>query len=165
MSKKFTRDYTYAGTMDQMWAMITDKDYWNAKYSSLGATNIAWTTFEASEGSFTYTSTRDVPADLPSVAKKIVGETNTVTTTERWTRTGDAASATIEIQVKNVPGQTTGTMDIMASGDSSTWSFNFDTKVSIPMVGGKLEGIMTEQTGVQLGEEKPFNDQWLADHA
>ena len=33
------------------------------------------------------------------------------------------------------------------------------------MVGGKLEGVMTDQTGDQLGQEKSFNDQWLADNA
>jgi hypothetical protein len=164
MSKKFTRTYTYDATVDQVWAMITNQEYWDAKYSSLGATQVQWRTFDASDGSFTYTSVRNVPADLPSVAKKIVGDTNTVTTTERWTKTGDSASATIEIQVKNVPGSTTGTMSIDASGDGASWSFDFDTKVSIPMVGGKLESIMTDQTGDQLAQEKPFNDQWLAGH-
>ena len=162
MSKKFTRTYTYEASVDDVWSMITNQDYWDAKYSSLGATEVQWQTFEATDDAFTYTSVRNIPADLPSVAKKIVGDTNTVTTTERWTKTGEAASATIEIQVKNVPGSTTGTMDINASADGAVWSFDFDTKVSIPMVGGKLEGIMNDQTGEQLQQEKGFNDRWLA---
>jgi hypothetical protein len=165
MSKKFTRTYTYDASVDAVWAMMTDQSYWDAKYSALGATEVQWNQFEASDDSFTYTSVRNVPADLPSVAKKIIGDTNTVTTTERWTRAGDSASATIEIHVKNVPGGTTGTMEVGASGDSATWSFDFDTKVGLPMVGGKLEGIMNDQTGEQLGQEKTFNDQWLADNA
>ena len=165
MSKKFTRTYGYDADMDAMWGMITRQDYWDEKYSALGASAVSWQAFEATDDTFTYTSVRNVPADLPSVAKKIVGDTNTVTTTERWTRAGDSASATIEIHVKNVPGATTGTMTMSPSGDGTSWSFDFDTKVSIPMVGGKLEGVMTDQTGDQLGQEKSFNDQWLADNA
>ena len=164
MSKKFTRTYTYDASVDQVWAMITNQEYWDAKYSALGATAVQWRTFEASDDAFTYSSVRNIPADLPSVAKKIVGDTNTATTTERWTKTGNSASATIEIQIKNVPGATTGTMSITSSGDGASWSFDFDTKVSIPMVGGKLESIMTDQTGDQLDQEKTFNDQWLASH-
>ena len=164
MSKKFTRTYTYDATVDQVWSMITNQEYWDAKYSALGATAVQWRTFDASDDSFTYSSVRNIPADLPSVAKKIVGDTNTATTTERWTKTGDSASATIEIQIKNVPGSTTGTMEITPSGEGASWSFDFDTKVSIPMVGGKLESIMTDQTGEQLAQEKEFNDQWLASH-
>lgn len=164
MSKKFTRTYPYDASVDQVWSMITDQEYWDAKYSALGATAVQWRTFESSDDAFTYSSVRNVPAELPSVAKKIVGDTNTVTTTERWTKSGDSASATIEIQVKNVPGSTTGTMSITSAGDGASWSFDFDTKVGIPMVGGKLESIMTDQTGDQLAQEKTFNDEWLASH-
>lgn len=164
MSKKFTRAYSYDVPLDAVWGMITRQDYWDEKYSALGATQVVWETFVASEDSFTYTSVRNVPAELPSVAKKIVGDTNTVTTTEKWSRAGDSASATIEIHVKNVPGGTTGTMEMSESDGRTTWSFDFDTKVSIPMVGGKLEGIMNDQTGDQLAQEKAFNDQWLANN-
>lgn len=165
MSKKFTRTDVYDTDMDAMWGMITRQDYWDEKYSALGASAVSWQTFQATDDTFTYTSVRNVPADLPSVAKKIVGDTNTVTTTERWTREGDSAAATIEIQVKNVPGATTGTMEMSPTGGGTSWSFDFDTKVSIPMVGGKLESIMTDQTGDQLAQEKTFNDQWLANNA
>lgn len=162
MSKKFIRTDAYEADVDQMWAMITNQDYWIAKYEAIGSTEVRWENFTASEDSFTYTSTRNVPADLPSFVKKVVGDTNTVTTTERWTRAGDAASATTDIRVKNVPGGTTGAMQITPAGEGSQWSFDFDTKVSLPLIGGKFEGVMTDQTGSQLTEEKAFNRRWLA---
>ncbi len=164
MSKKFTRTYGYDADMDAMWGMITRQDYWDEKYSALGASAVSWESFEATDDTFTYTSVRNVPAELPSVAKKIVGDTNTVTTTERWTRAGGSASATIEIHVKNVPGATTGTMEMKPSGAGSTWSADFNIKVSIPMVGGKLEGVMKDETASNFKQEKTFNDQWLANN-
>ncbi len=164
MSKKFTNTDPYDATVDQLWEMISNQDYWVAKYESMGASNVTFTTFNADSGSLTVVNERDVPADLPSFAKKIIGETNHVTHTERWTRSGDQATCSIEIQVKNVPGGTTGTMEMKPSGAGSTWSADFNIKVSIPMVGGKLEGVMKDETASNFKQEKTFNDQWLADN-
>jgi hypothetical protein len=162
MSKKLTIAFSYDADVEQVWVMMTDRDYWEAKYAALGAREVSFAEFRADGDAFIYTSVRNVPADLPSVAKKVVGDTNTVTTTERWTRAGDSASATIEIRVKNVPGGTTGTMTLAPSGGQTRWSFDFDAKVGLPVIGGKLESIMNEQTREQLGQEKEFNDTWLA---
>lgn len=165
MSKKFTNTDPYDANVDQMWAMLSDQDYWTAKYESMGASNVTFTQFNAGEDALTVVNERDVAADIPSFAKKIVGETNHVTHTERWTRAGDSATCSIEIVVKNVPGATTGTMDIKPSGSGSSWAADFDIKVSIPMVGGRLEGVMKDQTADNFKQEKVFNDQWLADNA
>lgn len=165
MSKKFSNTDQYDADLDAMWAMQTTKEWWQAKYESLGATNIEFTTFDASDTSFTIVSERDAPADLPGFAKKIVGDTNHVTQTEKWTRNADAATATIEILVKNVPGGTTGTMSITPSGDGTVWQSDFDIKVSIPMVGGKLEDVLKKEYGSNFKQEKVFNDTWLANNA
>ncbi len=164
MSKKFTNTDPYDATIDQMWAMLSDQSYWQAKYESMGAQNIAITTFEAGDTELTVSTQRDVPADLPGFAKKVIGETNHVTQTEKYTRAGDAISATEEILVKNLPGGTTGTMKITPSGAGSSWAADFDIKVSIPMVGGKLEGVMKGETAQNFKQEKAFNDQWLGNH-
>jgi hypothetical protein len=164
VSKKFTNTDPYDATVDQLWAMISDQAYWQAKYEALGATNVELTTFEASDTEVTMVNQRDVPADLPGFAKKIIGATTHVTQTERWTRAGGAASATEEILVKNIPGGTTGTMKISPSGSGASWAADFDIKVSIPMVGGKLEGVLKDQTAENFKQEKAFNDQWLANH-
>lgn len=164
MSKKFTNTDPYDATVDQMWAMLSEEGYWRAKYESMGAQNIVFPTFEASDTEITMVNERDVPADLPGFAKKIIGETNHVTQTEKWTRAGDAASATEEILVKNIPGGTTGTMKISPSGAGSSWAADFDIKVSIPMVGGKLEGVLKDETASNFKQEKVFNDQWLGNH-
>ncbi len=164
MSKKFTNTDPYDASVDQMWAMIDNQEYYTAKYESLGASNITFTQFTASDDAITFTNERDVPADLPSFAKKIIGDTNHVTHTERWTRSGDSATCSVEIRIKNVPGGTTGTMDITSSGSGSSWAANFDIKFSVPLVGGKLEGLMRDETASNFKQEKAFNDQWLANN-
>lgn len=165
MSKKFTTTEQYDADMDAMWAMMSQREHYLRKFEACGATNVSLTTFTADGDSITVVNERDVPADLPGFAKKIIGDTNHVTQTERWTRAGDSASCAIEIAVKNLPGGTTGTMSITPSGSGCTQTADLDIKIPVPLVGGRLEGLMHEQTGVQFAEEKAFKDSWLAEQA
>jgi hypothetical protein len=164
MAKKFKNTDPYSATTDQMWAMLSDQGYWTAKYEALGASNIVWEKFEASDDKITMKSVRDVPADLPGFAKKVIGETNVVTQEETYVRSGDTINQTIQINVKGAPGGTTGTMQIRPVGSGVEWSADFDIKVSVPMVGGKLEGIMQKETASNFVQEKQFNDNYLATH-
>ena len=117
MGKKFNNVDSYAGSPAQIWAMLSDQAYWEGKYSTLGASNLQWKTFNASD-----------------------------------------------ITTKGAPGGTDGTMSVKADGSGSTWSADFDIKVSIPLLGKKLEGIMLDETGENFVKEKAFNDEWLASH-
>lgn len=162
MAKKFTNTYSYDADLDAMWAMLSDRDYHQGKYESLDAANITFSTFAADETSITMVNERDVPADLPSFAKKIIGDTNHLTHTERWTRVDDAATCSLEITVKNLPGGTSGTMEIKPASSGCTWDADLDIKIGVPLLGGKLEGVMHDETSLNFRQEKAFNDAWLA---
>jgi hypothetical protein len=164
MSKSFTNTDHYPADVDAMWAMVTDRAYWEAKYQTLGASNVVWNSFDVTDDAFTISTVREVAANLPSVAKKVIGETAVVTQTERWRRGGGRCDCDITIETKGAPGGTSGTMAIVPSGDGSDWSADFTIKVSVPLVGGKLEGIMRDETATNFAAEKTFNDQWLAKH-
>lgn len=165
MAKKFTNRDPYSADLDALWAMISTQDYWERKFAFTGGMQIQVEEWTASDTAVTVKTTRNVPADLPGFAKKIVGDTNHVTQTERWTRGAAAITGTIEIAVKNVPGGTTGTMSITPSGAGASWAIDWDTKVPLPLVGGKLEGIMVDETRRNVTQEKQFNDTWLAENA
>lgn len=164
MAKQFTNSDPYDEGLDAMWAMICSQDYWQQKYESMGATDIRFDQFDAGDTALTVTSQRAVPADLPGFAKKIIGETNHVTQTERWTRSGDSAHCDITIHVKNLPGGTTGTMVMNATPTGTVWDADFDIKIGVPLLGGKLEQLMHEETTSNFKQEKAFNDTWLASH-
>lgn len=165
MSKKFTNVDSYSATPDQVWAMVTDKNYWESKYAATGASNLEWKTFNADGDSLTISSVRDVAATVPKVAQKIIGDTAQITQTEKWTRNGDALTSEVEILTKGAPGGTNGTTTVKPSGSAgSTWSADMEIKVPVPLMGGKLEGIMHEEMGKSFAEEKVFNEQWLASH-
>lgn len=162
MSKSFHNDDQYSATPGQLWNMLSTQGYWEEKYSTLGSSNLEWKEFSPGDTTLTVSSTREVDANLPAVAKKVIGETAVVTQTENWSRAGDKLTCAIEITTKGAPGGTTGTMDIEPHSDGARWKAAFEIKVPIPLVGKKLEGIMHDETEANFVKEKEFNDNWLS---
>lgn len=162
MSDTFKNTDQYAATPDQLWAMLCDQSYWNAKYAALGATDVQWIQFEPGDAELTLSSTREVAANLPGFAKKVIGETASVTQTEHWKRNGDHLSCQIEIATHGAPGGTHGTMSVTPNPAGATWTADFETKIQIPFLGHKVEHLMHDETAETFRVEKQFNDSWLA---
>ncbi|NQU36183.1 MAG: DUF2505 domain-containing protein, partial [Actinobacteria bacterium] len=115
MTKHIDTVEQYSAGIDQMWAMLQDQAYWNGKYAALGATNLEWLEFTPEGDTLKVSSVRHVVANLPSAAKKIIGETAEVTQTEEWTRNGDELTAKITINTKGAPGGFNGSSKISPS--------------------------------------------------
>ncbi len=62
-------------------------------------------------------------------------------------------------------GCANGTMEVSSIGGGSQWAVDFDITVSLLLVGGKLEGVIKDQTTAQFMQEKSFNDRWLVTQA
>ena len=164
MTKHIDSVDQYDASVDKIWEMLQDQAYWDAKYAALGATNLEWLEFSPTGDSLTVSSVRHVVANLPSAAKKIIGETAEVTQTEEWTRTGDELHSKITVTTKGAPGGFNGSGKIVPSDQGSAWSTDMDIKISIPLLGKKLEGAAYDETGENFIKEKDFNDKWLAEH-
>ena len=164
MTKHIDTVDQYAASTDQIWAMLQDQAYWDAKYAALGATNLEWLEFNATGDTLRVSCVRHVVTHLPSAAKKFIGETAEVTQTEEWTRSGDGLTSKITINTKGAPGGFTGSSKIAPSDAGSSWSTDLDIKVAIPLLGKKLEGAAYDETGDNFIKEKDFNDKWLSEH-
>lgn len=162
MSDTFKNTDQYAATLDQLWAMLSDQSYWEGKYEAQGATNLTWIEFDAGDSALTVSSTRDVAANLPGFAKRVIGDKAAVTQTEKWTRDGDRLSCNIEIATHGAPGGTHGTMSVEPAAGGCAWSADFATKIPIPLLGHKVEHLMHDETADTFKVEKEFNDHWLA---
>ena len=62
------------------------------------------------------------------------------------------------------PVTITVTNTIKPSGDGSDWTSDFEIKAGVPLVGGKIEKMVMEETKTTLPKEKTFNDSWLSSH-
>lgn len=165
MSKKISRVDKYQASADAILAMLQDREYVDAKYRTLGdiSTNVA--TFETTDDGLTLKVERVVPAELPDFAKKILGDTNRITQSETWSPAGDGSVCKLGIEFPGKPLHITGILEVKPTGESTAdWVVNMDVKSSVPLVGGKLEGVVVKETLASLDKEYVFNQEWLANH-
>ncbi len=96
---------------------------------------------------------------IPSFAKKIVGEEIRIVQTEDWTRS-DRADLVVDIPGK--PGRLDGDIALRAAGGRTTEVVAGDIRVSLPLVGAKLEGLIGELLEAALRAEERVGHAWLA---
>lgn len=163
MSKKIARVDKYQASADDVWAMLHDRAYIDAKYQALGDIATEVETFDPSDSTIVLKVKRTVPADLPDFAKKILGDTNRLVQDETWRDTSDGYACDLRIEFPGKPLHITGKLLVKATGEAtSDWVVDMEVKASVPLIGGKLEGVVEKETRASLDNEYSFNQDWLA---
>lgn len=100
------------------------------------------------------------PADgIPSFARKFVGDTIQLVQQERWSTEGDEAD--LHVTIPGKPGELNGTVALTSSDGTTTQTIAGDLKVSIPLVGGKIERLIDDLLGAALRVEERVGRGWL----
>jgi hypothetical protein len=97
-------------------------------------------------------------ASLPSVATKIVGNEIRIVQVERWAST----RADIEVSIPGKPGEMSGTAVLTPSGEGTVERVHMEITVRVPLVGGKLEGLVADMLVKALEKEHETGVDWLA---
>jgi hypothetical protein len=96
---------------------------------------------------------------IPSFAKKFVGEEIHIVQTEEWM---SPAKGDIEVVIPGKPGDMTGTAHLTEDPDGVTETVNLNVKVGIPLVGGKIEGLIADLLTKALHAEHKVGTSYLA---
>jgi hypothetical protein len=98
-------------------------------------------------------------ADLPSFARKFAGDEIAIVQEETWT---SATAADIRLQIPGKPGEAVGTLALTEAGGTTTERVDLAVSVRIPLVGGKIEGLIADMVGHALDREHEVGVEWLA---
>lgn len=138
---KFTHRVEYPATVDEVWAVMSSTDFQDAKCEATSTGT--WTSDVATSADRTrITSERVLPTDdLPDIARSFVGPSLTISEQQIWSAPATDGSRTAELQVhiKGAPMTLKGTVRLSPNGSGSSQEINGDLKVSVPLIGGKLE--------------------------
>lgn len=144
---------------------ITDPAYQQEQLAASGATDvrIEQNTGGGQAGTLHQTIQQTVTVDVPGFAKKVLPSTNVVTQTEDWAAAGPDGSrtGTVRVSSKGLPADISGTMTLAPSGAGCTHSIDLHVKVSIPLIGGKLEKFIAESAGRDTEQRCRFNQERL----
>ncbi len=96
---------------------------------------------------------------VPGFAKKVVGDETNIVQTESWS-TKERGDVLVSIPGK--PGEMKGTASLAEDSGGTTETVALEVKVSIPIVGGKLEGLIADMLSKALRAEHKVGRDWLA---
>jgi hypothetical protein len=95
---------------------------------------------------------------IPTFAKRFVGDEIHVVQTEDWTA---PAKGNIHLAIPGKPGEMSGTAMLTEDPDGTTETVNLSVKVNIPLVGGKIEGLLADLLSKALRAEHKVGVEWL----
>lgn len=100
------------------------------------------------------------PADgIPSFAKKLVGDEINIVQREIWT---DAERGDVFVTIPGKPGDMTGTVRLEERDGRTVETVKLEIKVGIPLVGGKVEGLIGDLLLKALAKENEVGRDYLS---
>lgn len=156
---KFLRTHEYPAPATEVLAMFLDPAFREAVCRAQEAPTYD-VEVSASSPPATVTVQLLLPTDgVPGFARKIAGDTVRTEHEETWE---SESAATLRIVIPGKPGHLSGRISLTDHGDGTcTQQFDAEVKVSIPLVGGKLEPLIGKVLGSGLRREREVGLRWL----
>jgi hypothetical protein len=151
MSRQLVHELTYDAPAERVTAMLADPAFREEVCDFIRATRRTVIIEPVGEGMHVTIDQWLRTSGVPSFAKKFVGEETNIVQREIWTTPllGDIA-----VTIPGKPGDMSGTARIDEAHGVTTETVSLTIKVGIPLVGGKLEGLIS---GLLLSSLKAEN--------
>ncbi|WP_418059748.1 DUF2505 domain-containing protein [Pimelobacter simplex] len=155
---RYSRELAYDAAPDEVFAMLADPAFREKVAAAQQVVSVAVTATPAGTGVHLVIDQVQNTAGLPAIAKKIAGDTTQAVVREEWS---GPASGTIEITAPGKPTRAAGTVTLVADGASTKHVVDLEVTVKVPLVGGKLEKLMTDNIDAGLTVEHSVGVAWL----
>ncbi len=156
-------DIVYDASPDDVFEMLCDKAFREEVCRAIGSLRYDVSVSRTGDTA-TVRNDRVMKADLPEVAKKVVGDTIEMIQTEEWgARESDGArTGTFRVEIPGKPGSISGTVSISPIRTGTREVVAGHVKVSIPIVGKRLEAEVVRGLQAALEVEGRVGAKWLA---
>jgi hypothetical protein len=159
MSTKVRQELTYDAPAQDVAEMLWDASF-RERVCDAMATTRKEVTVGQDGGSAEVVIDMDQPAaGIPGFAKKFVGDQINIVQTEQWS---DARNARVDVVIPGKPGHMSGSVVLTESGGTTTELVELEIKVNIPLVGGKIEGLIADMLRKALKTENAEGRKYLA---
>ena len=158
--KKLSYELTYPGaTVDQVAEMLGDPAFRQAVCDAQHVLRSKINVFPQGDGKVVEMEQVQATKGVPGFAKKLVGDETTIVTTETWS---SATDADLAIAIPGKPGKMQGTIRVAQVGADAVETVDLAITVSVPLVGGKIEGLLSDLMTAALKKENEAGRKWLA---
>jgi len=155
MGKRVVKDITYDASIEEVWQMLTDPAF---RERVLERMKVVRGSVVVEDGVVTLDQVQSA-SGLPSFATKLVGDEIRIVQVETWR---SPEHADIEVTIPGKPGEMSGTATLTESGGRTTQRVDLEVTVRLPLVGGKIEGLVGDLLLKALDAEHRTGVEWLA---
>jgi hypothetical protein len=159
MPSRFEHRASFAAPVDTVYSTLVDEAFLTARLRDIGGKGAALLSHETSENGAVFRLRQGVDAKhLPGAVRSMLSGDLVVEREERWQGhefTGRATINGVPAEIKS-QGRLTGSTELVT---------NAEVKVSIPLIGGKIEKVVAEQVTKLLAAEAEYAEKWLAGRA
>ncbi len=141
VATRLTYDLTYEASLTEVGEMLMDPAFREQVCDAQLALRRTVTVGADGPGMKVVVDMVQAAQGIPGFAQRFVGDEIQLVQTERWS---DIENATVEVVIPGKPGQMTGTMTLRESGGTVTETVAMEIRVSIPLVGGKVESLIAD---------------------
>jgi hypothetical protein len=163
MAKRYHGSMHFDVAPDVVFAAQSDPDYVVWKHEHMAAFDVTADVREDGSG-ITISSSRKLPAEIPSAARKFVGDAIQIDEVHTWSHaeTDGRRHGKVRASFGGAPMSVDGTLELRADGAGSVLDVVIHSKANVPLVGGKLEQVVGDQFMRALRKEQQIAPQWFS---
>ena len=158
MSKRLVHEMTYDAPAERVMAMLADQAFREEVCDYQRVLRRTVTVETTASGMDVVIDQFQSVQGLPSFATKLVGDEVNIIQRESWT----GGHGDIEVTIPGKPGEMKGTAVVVESGGTTTETVDLTIKVGIPLVGGKIEGLISDLLLKALKAENKVGRDYLS---
>lgn len=158
--KRVSHTLTYpATTVADVYAMLADPAYRRAVADHQGVVDFSCEVEHAAGGGMVVRIDEAHGVHrLPSFAQKLVGDEIRLVKEETW---GSATGADLHVTIPGRPGEMTGSARLVQSGPDVVQHVDLTVRVGIPLVGGRVEDLVSDFAVRAYDAEGEVGRGWL----
>lgn len=159
MSRRLHHQMTYDAPLPQVAEMLADPAFRQSvcDYQHVLRADID---VKRSGDTMTVTVEQVQPTErIPAFAKKFVGNTIDIVQREEWSTPDTAA---LHVTIPGKPGHMDGTITLVETDGTTVETVDVEIKVHLPLVGGKIEGLVSDLLLKALRAEERVGKDYLS---
>lgn len=163
MSRPIRYSFRYPSAADAVFGVLTDREFLEARLARIGGPGAGLVEHSATPESARMVFLQGVSRDyLPAPVRRLLPGDLRIERTETWRLVAPGRYAgEIGGRVKDAPGQVAGTLALTGDTGSSEYRLDATAKVNVPLVGGKVEELISEHLNKLIDRESRFAQEWL----
>ena len=161
---QFQQILEYNKSSDAVIKMFGDPAYFERKFQLLDARafEVLKQSTDGSDFSITMKITFPLSVPVPGFAKKVIGDTTTLTEEDSWDLA--AKTGTLSVDVHGVPVEAVGRMRLVDRGAGCVNEIDWEISCSIPLIGKKVAKLIADDIQAKGAEDARVTNEILTDY-